>query len=57
MRVRSHSPRMTPPHPLDGDYVRDQLVPRTVKVNDAPVQRNGDYVLYWMQSTHRLTEN
>lgn len=50
-----HSSPMT--HPLESDFVRDQLVPRTLRLNDAPVQRGGAYVLYWMQSTHRLTEN
>jgi deoxyribodipyrimidine photo-lyase len=48
---------MSAPHPLDSDFVRDQLVPRTLRLNDAPVQRGGEFVLYWMQSTHRLTEN
>ncbi len=45
------------PHPLDADYVRDQLVPRTVDVNGKTYHPDGEYVLYWMQSTHRLEEN
>ena len=44
-------------HPLDGDFVRDQLVPRTVDLNGKRHNPEGEYVLYWMQSTHRLDEN
>lgn len=44
-------------HSLDADYVRDQLVPRTVDVNGKTYNPDGEYVLYWMQSTHRLDEN
>jgi deoxyribodipyrimidine photo-lyase len=44
-------------HPLDADAVRDQLVPRTTDVNGKRVRPDGDYVLYWMQSTQRLHEN
>lgn len=47
----------TAPHPLDADYVRDQLVPRTVDVNGKTYNPDGEYVLYWMQATHRLDEN
>ena len=45
------------PHPLDSDYVRDQLVARTVDCNSKRYTPDGGYVLYWMQSTHRLDEN
>ena len=45
------------PHPLASDYVRDQLVPRTVDLNGKRYHADGEYVLYWMQSTHRLEEN
>jgi deoxyribodipyrimidine photo-lyase len=45
------------PHALDSDYVRDQLVPRTVDQNGKAYNPDGEYVLYWMQSTHRLEEN
>jgi deoxyribodipyrimidine photo-lyase len=45
------------PHPLDADFVRDQLVPRTVDINGKAYHPAGEYVLYWMQSTHRLEEN
>jgi len=44
-------------HLLDSDYVRDQLVPRTVDLNGKRYHADGEYVLYWMQSTHRLEEN
>jgi deoxyribodipyrimidine photo-lyase len=47
----------TTPHALDADYVRDQLVPRTVDVNGKAYRPGGEFVLYWMQSTHRLDEN
>lgn len=45
------------PHALDSDFVRDQLVPRTEDANRVRTQPEGEYVLYWMQSTHRLEEN
>ncbi len=45
------------PHPLASDYVRDQLVPRTVDLNGKTYHADGEYVLYWMQCTHRLVEN
>jgi len=45
------------PHPLDSDFVRDQLVARTVDLNGKAYRPEGEYVLYWMQSTHRLDEN
>lgn len=45
------------PHPLDADHVRDQLAPRTVAANGVRTQPEGEYVLYWMQSTHRFEEN
>lgn len=44
-------------HPLDSDYVRDQLVARTLDLNGKRYRSDGAYVLYWMQSTHRLDEN
>ncbi|MBL0939145.1 MAG: deoxyribodipyrimidine photo-lyase [Gemmatimonadaceae bacterium] len=44
-------------HALDSDYVRDQLVHRTLDCNGKTYRPDGDYVLYWMQSTHRLDEN
>lgn len=45
------------PHPLTSDHVRDQLALRAVTANRVRTQPEGDYVLYWMQSTHRFEEN
>jgi deoxyribodipyrimidine photo-lyase len=44
-------------HPLGSPYVRDQLSLRTVPLNEKRLQPDGDYVLYWMQSTQRLEDN
>ena len=44
-------------HSLDSDHVRDQLAQRAVVANGMRTQPEGDYVLYWMQSTHRFEEN
>ena len=44
-------------HPLASDFVRDQLVQRTTDLNGKRHNPEGDYVLYWIQSTHRLDEN
>ena len=44
-------------HPLGSDHVRDQLAQRTVVANGVRTQPEGEYVLYWMQSTHRFEEN
>jgi deoxyribodipyrimidine photo-lyase len=51
------SPRPPRTHPLDSDFVRDQLAPRTVLANGVRTQPEGEFVLYWMQSTHRFEEN
>jgi len=48
---------VTPPHPLDSQFVADQLTLRTAVANGVRTQPEGEYVLYWMQSTHRLEEN
>ena len=48
---------VTSRHRLDSPYVRNQLALRTTHANDVRLQPDGDYVLYWMQSTHRLEEN
>ncbi|MCC6244288.1 MAG: deoxyribodipyrimidine photo-lyase [Gemmatimonadaceae bacterium] len=50
-------PSLDSPHALESDYVRDQLVARTVDLNQKRYRPDGEYVLYWMQSTHRLEEN
>ena len=44
-------------HRLDSDFVRDQLALRTLAANGVRLQPEGDYVLYWMQATHRFEEN
>ncbi|MCE2901000.1 MAG: deoxyribodipyrimidine photo-lyase [Gemmatimonas sp.] len=51
------APLAAAPHRLGSEYVRDQLVARTVDVNGKTYRPDGEYVLYWMQSTHRLEEN
>jgi len=45
------------PHALDSPYVTDQLRLRTVAANAAPTRPAGEFVLYWMQATHRVDEN
>lgn len=45
------------PHLLTSAFVRDQLALRARAVNAHPERSDGEYVLYWMQSTHRLEEN
>lgn len=47
----------SPPHLLTSQYVRDQLSLRGTRINDKRTQPEGEYVLYWMQSTHRFEEN
>jgi len=37
--------------------VRDQLSLRTLPLNEKRLQPEGDFVLYWMQSTQRLEDN
>ncbi|HET7189999.1 MAG TPA: deoxyribodipyrimidine photo-lyase [Gemmatimonadaceae bacterium] len=44
-------------HPLGSPYVRDQLSLRTLPLNEKRLQPEGDFVLYWMQSTQRLEDN
>lgn len=44
-------------HSLDSQYVRDQLSLRGTRINQKRTQPEGEYVLYWMQSTHRFEEN
>jgi deoxyribodipyrimidine photo-lyase len=44
-------------HSLDSPFVRDQLALRTTTRNELRIQPEGEYVLYWMQSTHRFGEN
>lgn len=44
-------------HPLGSPYVRDQLSLRTLPLNEKRLQPEGDFVLYWMQTTQRLEDN
>lgn len=47
----------SPLHALTSQHVRDQLSLRGTRVNDKRTQPEGEFVLYWMQSTHRFEEN
>ncbi len=44
-------------HPLGSPFVRDQLSQRTMPLNEKRLQPDGDYVLYWMQTTQRFEDN
>ncbi len=44
-------------HPLGSPYVRDQLAQRVQRINQTRLVPEGELVLYWMQSTHRIHEN
>ncbi|MEO7711760.1 MAG: deoxyribodipyrimidine photo-lyase [Gemmatimonadaceae bacterium] len=44
-------------HPLGSPYVRDQISLRTLPLNEKRLQPEGEFVLYWMQSTQRLEDN
>jgi deoxyribodipyrimidine photo-lyase len=44
-------------HPIGSPYVRDQISQRAVTLNEKRLQPDGDYVLYWMQSTQRFEDN
>lgn len=44
-------------YPLDSPFVRQQLELRVRPANDVRRQPEGEFVLYWMQSTHRFEEN
>jgi deoxyribodipyrimidine photo-lyase len=52
---RTFTSHMT--HPLGSPYVRDQLSLRTMPLNEKRLQPDGEFVLYWMQSTQRLEDN
>jgi deoxyribodipyrimidine photo-lyase len=43
--------------PLESEFVRAQLALRAAPANAHPVRASGEFVLYWMQSTHRFEEN
>lgn len=44
-------------HSLDSPFVAAQLALRAERVNDVRLQPEGEFVLYWMQSTHRFEDN
>ena len=44
-------------HPLGSPYVRDQISLRTIPLNEKRLQPEGEFVLYWMQSTQRFEDN
>jgi deoxyribodipyrimidine photo-lyase len=44
-------------HPIGSPYVRDQISQRAVSLNEKRLQPDGNYVLYWMQSTQRFEDN
>ena len=47
----------TPTHRLESEYVRGQLSLRRRDANAAELRPAGEYVLYWMQATHRFEDN
>jgi deoxyribodipyrimidine photo-lyase len=55
MRTLVRSGDMT--HPLGSPYVRDQVSLRAVTLNEKRLQPDGDYILYWMQTTQRFEDN
>ena len=44
-------------HPLGSPFVRDQLSRRTFPLNEKRLQPEGEYILYWMQTTQRFEDN
>lgn len=44
-------------HSLESTFVRDQLALRATPLNERRTQPDGEYVLYWMQSSQRFEEN
>src|ERR1700722_13280416 len=50
-------PSPSKPHPLESEFVADQLRLRSVPANAAGVRTGGEFVLYWMQATQRLEDN
>ena len=50
------TPALTP-HSHESPFVRDQLALRSSSLTELRIQPEGEYILYWMQSTQRLEEN
>lgn len=44
-------------HPIGSPYARDQISQRATLLNEKRLQPEGEYVLYWMQSTQRFEDN
>jgi len=44
-------------HPIGSPYVRDQISQRATPLNGKRLQPEGEFVLYWMQSTQRFEDN
>ncbi len=44
-------------HSLGSPFVRDQLSLRAFPLNEKRLQPDGDFVLYWMQTTQRFEDN
>ena len=44
-------------HPIGSPYVRDQISQRATPLNEKRLQPEGEFVLYWMQSTQRFEDN
>ncbi len=44
-------------HHLDSPFVTSQLALRAERLNDMRLVPEGEFVLYWMQSTHRFEDN
>ncbi|MBI1808502.1 MAG: deoxyribodipyrimidine photo-lyase [Gemmatimonadetes bacterium] len=44
-------------HSLTSPFVASQLALRAERLNDVRLQPEGEFVLYWMQSTHRFEDN
>src|SRR5512138_807398 len=44
-------------HPIGSPYVRNQISQRATLLNEKRLQPDGEYVLYWMQSTQRFEDN
>ena len=44
-------------HPLGSPFVRDQLSLRAFSLNEKRLQPDGEYILYWMQTSQRFEDN
>jgi deoxyribodipyrimidine photo-lyase len=44
-------------HPIGSPFARDQISQRASLLNEKRLQPEGEFVLYWMQSTQRFEDN